>query len=288
VTKLPFDYLIVATGSSYPSPMKVDEAAFSRNAIEDAIRNTYEKIKSATRVLVVGGGPVGCEVAAEIAVAYPEKKVTLLEGSDKLVAHAKMTDKFRRKLMEGLVKIKVNVLLGERLPERPTGHLFEASTVTTSKGTVLESDIRLLCAGTMPNVELIRSLDANLIDKDKGSIKVKSNLQLDDDRYAHIYVIGDANNHPTPKLAYTGSDQAKFLANQLARHIKSKGSVALAPYVAWTTEAMLMPLGPHGGVSQLPLFGGTVVGDTMTKMFKSKDYAAGIMWGSWKAKLPST
>jgi len=288
VTSLPFDYLIVATGSSYPSPMRVDENAFSRNAIEDAIRNTYEKIKSAKRVLVVGGGPVGCEVAGEIAVAYPDKKVTLLEGNDKLVAHSKMTDKFRWKLMERLVQINVNVLLGERLPERPTGNLFEASTVTTSKGTVVESDIQLLCAGAMPNVELIRSLDANLIDKDKGSIKVKSNLQLDDDRYAHIYVIGDANNHPTPKLAYTGGEQAKFIGNQLACHIKSNGSRAIEPFVPGVTEGMFVPLGPHGGVSQLPLFGGVVVGDTITKMVKSKDYAAGYMWGKWKAKLPST
>jgi pyruvate/2-oxoglutarate dehydrogenase complex dihydrolipoamide dehydrogenase (E3) component len=124
---------------------------------------------------------VGCEVAAEIAAAYPDKKVALLESNEKLVPHAKMRDKICRKLMKGLIKNKVNVFLGERLPERPTGHLFEASMVTTSKGTVLESDIQLLCAGAMPNVELIRSLDANLIDKDKGSIKVKSNLQLDDD-----------------------------------------------------------------------------------------------------------
>ena len=285
VTSLPFDYLIVATGSSYPSLFKVN-GNVSRNAIEDGIRNTFEKIKSASRVVVVGGGPVGCEVAAEIAVSYPTKKVTLLEGNDKLVPHAKMTDKFRQKLMEGLMKKKVNVLLGERLPERPAGNLFEESTVTTSKGTVLVSDIQLLCAGAMPNVELIRSLDANLIDE-KGSIKVKLNLQLDNDKYAHIFVIGDANNHPTPKLANAGWNQAIFLANQLARCIKSNGSGAMAPYVTAVTEFMMVPLGPRGGVSQLPLFGGTVVGDTITK-WKSKDYAAGITWGMWNAKLPST
>jgi hypothetical protein len=51
---------------------------------------------------------------------------------------------------------------------------------------------------------------------------------------------------------------------------------------------MFVPMGPHGGVSQLPFFGGIVVGDTITKMLKSKDYAAGMTWGKWNAKLPST
>ena len=62
----------------------------------------------------------------------------------------------------------------------------------------------------------------------------------------------------------------------------------MAPHVAGATELMFVPMGPHGGVSQLPFFGSIVVRDTITNILKSKDYAAGMMWGKWNAKLPST
>ncbi|EGZ05863.1 hypothetical protein PHYSODRAFT_342063 [Phytophthora sojae] len=50
--------------------------------------------------------------------------------------------------------------------------------------------------------------------------------------------------------------------------------------------AMILPLGPCGGVSQLPVWGGVVFGDWVTWMIKSRDYFAGYIWSSIGATVP--
>ncbi|GAB9471420.1 Pyridine nucleotide-disulfide oxidoreductase [Globisporangium polare] len=75
----------------------------------------------------------------------------------------------------------------------------------------------------------------------------------------------DASNHPTLKLAYWAGQQGTFLATELVAVLRSKQSAFTKPSPKVEVEALLLllPLGPCGGVSQLPVWGcGTVVGDT--------------------------
>jgi len=66
---VPFDFLVLATGSTYSPPLTKDERVKEYEA-------EAAKLKAANSVLIVGGGPVGVELAGEIAVDFPEKKVT--------------------------------------------------------------------------------------------------------------------------------------------------------------------------------------------------------------------
>ncbi|CAK4257372.1 unnamed protein product [Aphanomyces euteiches] len=122
-TNLPFDYLVLATGSSYTSPIKV-----ANDHVEKALEDTANNIRAASSVLVVGGGPVGVEVAAEIACAYSSKRVTILEGNPRLVHNSRLKDSFRQQLSNKLAQLDAKVMLGERLPERLTAHNFSATT----------------------------------------------------------------------------------------------------------------------------------------------------------------
>lgn len=56
-----FDYLVIATGSSYAFPGKIAETQVSK-AIE-SYENISKKLAAAEKVLVIGGGPVGIELA---------------------------------------------------------------------------------------------------------------------------------------------------------------------------------------------------------------------------------
>ncbi|KAH0860260.1 hypothetical protein HID58_088521 [Brassica napus] len=62
---------VIATGHSDLFP-KTRQEKLSQYQSE------YENIRSSKSVLIVGGGPSGVELAAEIAVDFPEKKVTLV------------------------------------------------------------------------------------------------------------------------------------------------------------------------------------------------------------------
>jgi apoptosis-inducing factor 2 len=59
---LGFDYLVLATGSSYPFPGKM--SASDVEGSKQSILHLSEKIRAAQQVLIVGGGPVGVEIAS--------------------------------------------------------------------------------------------------------------------------------------------------------------------------------------------------------------------------------
>jgi NADH dehydrogenase FAD-containing subunit len=283
-----FDYLVLSPGSSYNAPIKPELTVWSRAVIEAQLKHVREQIEGAQSILIVGGGAVGCEVAGEIKAKHPSKSVTLLEGRETLVANNAVRDKFRAKLMVALEKrLGVRVIVGERLKERLTENGFEKGSFSTDKGTTIESDIQLVCAGFRPATQLVKDLDAALIDDKTGAVRVNAQLQIDDARFHNVFVLGDASNHPTPKLGFWAGEQAKFLAKELTAAVRSKPGAFTKPFPKVEVEAMLLPLGPNGGVGQLPVMGGTVVGDGITRAIKGKDMFAGMAWKSLGSKLPA-
>ncbi|CAK4706376.1 unnamed protein product [Aphanomyces euteiches] len=283
-TNLPFDYLVLATGSSYASPIKVANDQYTRSSVEKALVDTANSIRAASSVLVVGGGPVGVEIAAEIAYAYPSKRVTILEGNTRLIYNSGLKDSFHRQLSAKLAQLNVQVLLGERLPGGLPAHSFSTTTLVTDKGTEIESDVQLLCAGATANGDLIRRLDPSLVTL-KQAIRVTPGCKLDDPRFPNVFVVGDANDHPTPKLSYLGHIQAVHVAKELAKVIRNNGRGDVAPFVPPATDVMMIPLGPRRGVSQLPLFHGLIVGDLVTSMVKSKDYFTAKYFKAWRTNV---
>lgn len=285
---LTFDYLVLSPGSTYCASIKPELTTWSRAAVEAQLKQVREHIEGAQSILIMGGGAVGCEVAGEIKAKYPAKSVTLLEGRETLVANNAVRDKFRSKLMVALEKrLGVRVIVGERLKERLTENGFEKRSLSTDKRSAIESDIQLLCAGSRPASQLVKELDAVLVDENTGAIRVNAHLQIDDARFHNMFVLGDASNHPTPKLGYWAGEQAKFLAKELAAAVRSKPEAFTKPFPKVEVEAMMLPLGPNGGVSQLPVMCGTVVGDGITRAIKGKDMFAGMTWKNLGAKLPA-
>ena len=64
---------------------------------------------------MIGGGATGTELAAEIAVKYPSKQVTLLHSRDNLV-NDDFSNKFQKKLKNILKRFKINLILGMSCP----------------------------------------------------------------------------------------------------------------------------------------------------------------------------
>lgn len=283
-----FDYLVIATGSTYTTPINPDPTSYARSTTENQLAAVHREIDRAGSVLVVGGGAVGCEIAAEIKSKYPSKSVTILEGRDKLIAGSNLRDSFYTTLTANLNRMGVKVILNERLVEKMSANSFEKRVLVTDKGTQIESDIQLLCAGFSPVAELVKQMNPALVN-DRGAIRVNDRLQIVGDEHAHMFVLGDASDHRTPKMAFMAGEQGKFLGRELADAArgKTKGREFTKDFQVWATEALILPLGPRGGVSQLPVLGGLVVGDWVTWMLKSRDYFAVKTWGSMGAKMPA-
>ncbi|PHU00324.1 hypothetical protein BC332_30111 [Capsicum chinense] len=77
-SRIRYDCLVIATGHTKNSAWtKTEKISQYQTGL---CRLNYEKIKSAKSILIVGGGPTGVELAAEIAVDFPDKKVTLVHS----------------------------------------------------------------------------------------------------------------------------------------------------------------------------------------------------------------
>lgn len=276
-----YDYLIIATGSSYPGPIKPTGTIIKMEDMTRDLTKAANDIKDSERILIIGGGAVGIEMAGEIKAFYPDKKVMLIDPNNELLSNSNVP-KLREPIKKALLKFGVDLFLGERLNERFYSHQFGTKILETESGKTIESDAQLVCVGMKPNIELMKDPDCI----DGRFIKVKANMQVDHPSrdYENVFVIGDASNHPTAKLAYLGMLQGQHLGTCISKNIK-KGK-DIEPYVPPSAEPCFLPLGTKGGASQLPVGKGVIIGDFLTKMFKGKDLLSGMTWSSMRAKVP--
>ncbi|GMF09892.1 unnamed protein product [Phytophthora lilii] len=144
----------------------------------------------------------------------------------------------------------------------------------------------LLCGGFHPVAELIHDMDPNMV-TERGFVKVNAQLQFEGARYGKMFALGDVCNNPSPEMAFTAGDQGKFLARDLTAIIRKKQSGFPNPFPVAPIDAMVLPLGLYGGVSQLPMFEGIVLGDWVTRTIKSKDFFASHTWASVGATVPN-
>ena len=111
------DYVVLATGSSYPFPAKTD-LVDAEHAFEQ-VRATHRALSKADRVLLLGAGPVGIELAGEIRSVWPDKSIVLLDARDEVLGGPFMPA-LRAELGRQLEEFKVEVLLGSPLREAAT------------------------------------------------------------------------------------------------------------------------------------------------------------------------
>ena len=186
-TVIPYDYLVLATGSHYKSDIKTDNS--SLHFRHQQMVAEYDALKAANHVLVVGGGLVGVEIAGDVAEAFEGKKrVTLVHAHDKLLKNVKGAHELALPVLE---KLGVNVILGSRLhPDvgavrkmgTQAGSVIGCSTFTTENGDQIQADKIIWCTGYVPNTTFITKdtsddIFVQSLDRD-GFVKVNAQLQV--------------------------------------------------------------------------------------------------------------
>ena len=69
------------------------------------------KVRESQRIVVIGGGATGTELAVEIAAQFPEKEVTLIHNGQNFVNN-KLSQKFQKKVKDILDRYSVKYKLG--------------------------------------------------------------------------------------------------------------------------------------------------------------------------------
>jgi NADH dehydrogenase FAD-containing subunit len=239
---IPYEYLIVATGSGVKDglPSRVHETEKAEGV--KRVQEMQQSIEKANRLVVVGGGAAGVEVATDAKSVYPNKSVTLIHSRSALMH--RFGPGLQKAALEGMQKLGGDFILEDRL----VGHDAEAGTVTLQSGKVLECDFlvsflfrenrpcgagvkvgnlltgdyQINCTGQKPHSELIAQLSPSCI-SETGHIKIKPTLQIADDAYPNIYVCGEVADTKTPNPnARSASRQAWVVAANILKLVQGK------------------------------------------------------------------
>ncbi|KAI0165554.1 FAD/NAD(P)-binding domain-containing protein [Xylariaceae sp. FL1272] len=124
----PYDFFVAGTGLRRAWPV-VPQALSRDEYLTEAEAHIAKVINSTVPVLVVGGGAVGIEMAAELKLVQPNVPVTLAHSRDRLLSAEPLPDMVKECALELLEESGVHVLLNHRLAS--------STLVETSDGSLL-------------------------------------------------------------------------------------------------------------------------------------------------------
>ncbi|WP_405393688.1 NAD(P)/FAD-dependent oxidoreductase [Microbispora hainanensis] len=258
------DYLVLATGSGYTYPAKPRHASTSIAEQLDDLRETHRELAGAGRVLILGAGPVGLELAGEIKDVWPDKHVLVLDRADQLLPGflPEVRDELRRRLDELGIDVRLNTGL-TALPTVEAGRAGRIA-VTTDKGERIVADIWFRAFGVEVNTGYLADGCLSPLTEQK-TIPVTERLNVQG--YDHVYAIGDIVALPDPKMA----SYAMTHAGVVVRNLKAQlaGDRPDAVHTPTSERRILLPLGTRTGVGQLPTPDG-VAAATAETVFERK------------------
>jgi pyruvate/2-oxoglutarate dehydrogenase complex dihydrolipoamide dehydrogenase (E3) component len=182
--ELTYADLIIATGAEavVPEIDGIDHGAMWTS--DDALSSD----ELPQRLLILGGGAVGCELA-QVYVSFGAD-VTVVESADRLLD--KEPDFIGECIGEALQRRGVTLRLGESLERAP------------------DDDVRLLVAtGKKPRVEGLGLEVLGIAPDDKGALPVDERCRVID----HVWAIGDVNG--TAPYTHAANHQARVVVDNL-------------------------------------------------------------------------
>lgn len=245
------DYLVLATGSGYTFPAK--PSVDSTNDALEAFRRGHKELAAARRVLILGAGPVGLELAGEIREVWSDKHVIIVDPAEQLLPG--FLPEVREELRRQLDELGIEVRLGTSLSASPATESGRAETftVTTTAGDQVTADIWFRAHGMWINSDFLA--DGALTNRTpQGQVRVTEKMNITG--YSHIYSIGDLTDVAEPKQAGFAMRHADVVARNIGAQLR--GEAPEATYSAVSDPMMMVPLGPRGGVGQLATADGPV------------------------------
>ncbi|KAJ8526341.1 hypothetical protein K7X08_028818 [Anisodus acutangulus] len=253
-----YDYLVVATGHT-------QNTASTKTEKINQYQAENEKIKAANSILIVGGGPTGVELAAEIVVDFPDKKVTLVHRGSRLLEF--IGESASKKALNWLTSKKVEVILGQSVDVNSASD----GVYRTSGGETVTADCHFVCIGTpFGSTWLKETILKDNLDS-RGRLMVDSNLRIKG--HSNIFAIGDITDIPELKQGYLAQEHAKVAAKNIMLLIKGvENDHKFAVYKPATKALALVSLGRKEGVAQFPCLS---IAGRIPGMIKSGDLFVG-------------
>jgi len=260
-TEIKFTEVVFAVGSIGPFPG--NSSRISSEDIKAQYVELSQAIMKSEKIVIIGGGPVGVEMAGEIVEVYFNKKIYLIQSGEFLVTKD-FGEPFQTNMRKCLESAEVEVIMNDRVSNLDvlnTG-VLQNQTVKTQNGKEIECNLVLRCVGSRPNTSLTQNiLGPESFEKDR--VVVNEFLQVKG--HSNVYAIGDCTNTKEFKMAAHAGRQGELLAENLLRNLKGRDA---KPYQT-AFQGMVVTFGTKGGAGvfngwNLPSFAiGLIKGRTL-------------------------
>jgi len=221
---LAYDKVLIATGTRVRKldlPGAELDNIFYLRAISDTLA-IREQVRDGAKMVIVGGGYIGLEVAAVGAKLGCE--VTVLEGLDRVMNRV-VSPEVSEFYTEEHEKAGVKILTGVGVTDYE-GANGKVTHVVTADGAKHEADLVVVGVGVIPNFELAEEAG---IACDNGIVVDEFARTSDSD----IFAAGDVTNHPNSLLdrrlrlesVQNAVDQAKTAANSMLGELKEYAEI---------------------------------------------------------------
>jgi nitric oxide reductase FlRd-NAD(+) reductase len=209
-----YSKLVFATGANaFVPPVKGDSAAsvITLNSLSE-YRRSQQELKQAARILIMGGGLIGVELAMDLQTSG--KEVIVVEPNSRLLANVApdfVALKLECPLRDGGMILELN----DYVTTIAQSTAEQALVVTTKAGKVFTVDCVISAAGLRPNTQLAQ----------QAGIEVKHGIVVDEQLKAsadNTYALGDCAEINGKVMAYL--QPIILSANALAKQLLGQAS----------------------------------------------------------------
>lgn len=236
--KFDFDILVISLGADYPVYLDNKQNVFTVRSGEE-VKKLSKKVMDSKKVLIVGGGLIGAEVAGEL-VSKNDKDIILVHSKDRLVErNPKMVSWLVKKyLYDKGVELKFN----EKVVEQRK-NVFE-----TDKGNKIKAEICIWSTGLSYDDSLYTDFDEIAIE-DNGSLRMNESLQVKG--YSNIFAGGDITDIKEEKTGHNADSQARTISENIVRMKEGKQLKTYSKMKA----PLIISLGDINGILSFPVLG---------------------------------
>jgi pyruvate/2-oxoglutarate dehydrogenase complex dihydrolipoamide dehydrogenase (E3) component len=179
------------------------------------------------RLVVIGGGPIGAEMAQAWRSLGAE--VVLLEGAPRLLV--KEEPFASEQVAEGMARMGVEVRTGVKIERVERNGDSGPVTVTLADGDEVSGDELLVATGRHVPLEELGLETVGVTPNDHGFVEVEDTMRVRGHDW--LYVIGDANGRAL--LTHMGKYQARIAGNEiLGRPTELRVDAERSPRVTFT------------------------------------------------------
>ena len=257
VETLTWDRLILATGSR---PAAIGALPFDGRRIVSSNEGLFFE-ELPRRLLVVGGGVVGCELAGIFAVLGSH--VTLVEALDRLLPLPAVDVDLSRTLLREMKKRRIDCRLGATVTHSEPGANGILVTVAPSRGgtaQTVEADKVLVCVGRRPNSEDLGLESVGVKTGPGGWVAVDPCLRTTAEG---ILAIGDLLGPDHVMLAHVASAEAAVAADN------ALGANRRMDYQAVPGAVFTTPEVAHVGLTEIQAREAGLAVETATVLFRA-------------------